>query len=413
MAQEQHYDVLIVGGGLAGASLACALRGQALRVGVIEARPLRAPDQPSFDDRTVALAFSSQRIFAALGLWEAIAAQGATPIRRIHVSDRGRLGLTEIDAAELDVAALGYVVEARALGAALAAGLDAGANVDLHCPAELVGLQTEPERIVADVRTAAGAQRLTARVMVAADGADSAAGRLSGARSLRVDYGQTAVIANVAPERPHGGVAYERFTDSGPLALLPAADIAGRHRCALVWTARRDEVDAVLALDDAAFLTALEERFGRRLGRLLEVSPRHAYPLELLHLRDKVRERLVFIGNAAHTLHPVAGQGFNLGLRDVALLAEILTDAVRRGADPGAEAVLRRYAHGRRRDQLQATVFTDALVRVFSNGFAPLAAARDLGLVTLNLLPPARRALARQAMGFIGRMPRLARGLPL
>jgi 2-octaprenyl-6-methoxyphenol hydroxylase len=255
-----------------------------------------------------------------------------------------------------------------------------------------------------------GAERaLTARLVVGADGADSSVRRWSGIGAQRAEYGQSAVIANLTPERPHRNVAYERFTDSGPLALLPMSD----GRCALVWTLRSEQSAEILALGDREFLARLQLRFGGRLGRLRRVGARTAYPLALVRAHAYTAARLALIGNAAHTLHPIAGQGFNLGLRDVAALAEVVCDTAAAGRDVGARAVLARYEEWRRRDQEHVLRATDGLVRLFSNDHAPLVLARTAGMVLVDLLPPVKRALMRRAMGLAGRQPRLARGLPL
>ncbi len=438
-AGSDNFDVLIVGGGLVGMSLACALRGQALRVGLIEARPWRAPEVavsaaattaqrvPDFDARTVALSQGSQRIFAAMGLWEAIAAGGVMPIHRIHVSDRGHAGITRLDSAQQGVEALGYVVENRVLGAALGEALpkamcrvlgdnsQAGSNITLICPAQVDALVFEPDHVEVRYRQDKTHHTLRTRLLVAADGGDSTVRHLIGTGVRERPYGQTAIIANVITERAHEQVAYERFTDTGPLALLPTCGPPGAEgrTSALVWTVRDAQSEEVMALDDASFLARLQARFGPRLGNFEQVSRRHAYPLSLLRAHEPREPRLVFIGNAAHTLHPVAGQGFNLGLRDVAALAEVLVDAVAQGRDPGGLSAVQAYLRWRRRDQWQVSTFTDLLVRTFSTRFLPLALARNLGLVALDLLPPAKRLLGRHAMGRIGPLPRLARGLPL
>ena len=245
--------------------------------------------------------------------------------------------------------------------------------------------------------------------VVAADGGDSPVRQRLGFRAREWSYGQTAVIANITPGRPHQGVAYERFTDTGPLALLPMTE----GRCSLVWTQRDAEVEALLALDDQAFLRALQARFGQRLGRFARVGRRASYPLRQLLVSDSVRPRLALIGNAAHTLHPVAGQGFNLGLRDVAVLAELLVEQARAGGDPGAMPLLARYRDWRRPDQNALALVTDGLVRLFSNPLLPLRLGRNLGLLGFDLLPPLKQAGARRFMGLGGRLPRLARGLPL
>lgn len=410
------YDVLIVGGGMVGASLACALGDSPLRVAVIEATPLELESQPSFDARTVALALGSRRIFETLGLWPAIEAEGVTAIRHIHVSDQGHMGASHLDSAEEDVEALGYVAPSRHLGRVLHAALAEYDNIDVLCPARVSRVELKPHRAVLEIETgtAATTRPLTGRLLVAADGGESRVRRQLGIATFEVDYGQHAVIANVRMERPHQGVAWERFTRSGPMALLPARGPEGREDVyALVWTVDSAQLDSVLHLDDAQFLARLQQRFSGRVEGFVDVGTRQAYPLRWMQSREHVRPRLAIIGNAAHSLHPVAGQGFNLGLRDVAVLAEVLIDNRRAGRDPGDLAVLRRYAGWRRRDHLQTALFTDGLVRLFSNNLPPLALARNLGLLLVDMLPAARHTLARHAMGIGGRLPRLARGLRL
>jgi len=250
-------------------------------------------------------------------------------------------------------------------------------------------------------------ESLTTRLVVAADGGRSGLRDQAGIAVKRTEYGQTALVSNVTTEKPHANVAYERFTDSGPLAFLPMSE----GRCAVVWSLPPEKVEPLLALDDGQFLATLQERFGMRLGRFTRVGRRAAYPLAYTQVTEHVRPRLVLIGNAAHTVHPVAGQGFNLGLRDVAVLAEVLNDALVAGQDMGAIEVLDKYAARRRRDVSMISLFTNSLVRIFSNDFGPLAHARSLGLVAVDLFPPAKRALLRLSMGLAGRLPRLARGL--
>ncbi len=404
-----EYDVLIVGGGMVGASLACALGGAGLRTGVIEAVPFRSDAQPSYDDRVIALSWGSSRILRAMGVWPGLEKEGVTPIERIHVSDRGRFGATRLDCAEEGVEALGYVVESRVFGRVMEPALAGLENVDLFCPARLKSFDLSARRARVLVEHEDGVRDLRARLLVAADGGQSVVRERQGIKLWRAGYGQTAVIANVTPERAHRNVAYERFTDTGPLALLPMTE----GRCSLVWTARDEQVPGLLELGDRAFLQRLQERFGNRLGGFRTIGRRVAYPLSLMHVRERVRQRLAIVGNAAHLLHPVAGQGFNLGLRDVAVLAEVLSGARRNGEDPGDLSVLKRYSDARRGDYLRTTSFTDGLVRTFSNNFFPLTLLRDAGLVALDILPPLKHLLARQAMGLNGRLSRLERGLPL
>lgn len=417
---NDDFDILIVGGGMVGASLAHALRAVPLRIGIIEAYPLHDDKQPSYDSRAIALSYGSKRIFDTLGVWQAMVAETVTPITRIHVSDKGHFGAVRMDAEEEGVEALGYVAEAAVIGRALASDLAALPNVELLCPAILTDVQIDDEQARVTVEQGGVLRDLTAKLVVAADGGRSTVRQLLGGKSFRLGYGQTAVIANVITEREHGGIAYERFTESGPLALLPnnapswmAGEAPGEQRWSLVWTVRNDKVEEHLQLSDALFIARLQKRLGRRAGRILSVTPRHAYPLGLEYVRDHVRPRLAFIGNAAHLIHPVAGQGFNLGLRDVAVLAEVLAQAVAEGRDPGLLATLQDYAQWRRPDYLRVMGMTDGLARLFSNDFKPLVVARNLGMVAMDLLPPARRLLTHQAMGMTGRQSRLARGVSL
>jgi len=439
---QYDFDILIIGGGMVGASLACALGHSdlrigrsrhpvsatapgvalppasmqssrdtraSLRIGVIEAVPLHASSQPSYDDRTVALACGSKRIFDGIGVWREITRHGESPIQHIHISDRERFGFTRLSAADAGLEALGYVVENRVLGEALYRTMQSFDNVSLMCPASMEAIAFDLDVARVTIKQDGAARELTTRLVVAADGADSPVRAAAGIEAQRVDYGQSAVVTNVTPERPHHDTAFERFTDTGPLALLPMT----QGRCAVVWSARTREVDTILSWEDAEFLSRLQQRFGERLGRFMKVGRRKAYPLFLTRVSEHVRTRLALIGNAAHTVHPVAGQGFNLGLRDVATLSEVLTDALRQGRDLGDPGVLTRYADWRRRDNRVIARFTDSLIRLFSNDFLPLAVVRNLGLIAVDLAPPFKRGFIRITSGLSGRLPRLARGLPL
>lgn len=402
------YDLVVVGGGLIGGSLACAASATGLRIALVEAVTAEAPRQPSYDERVIALSWGSRQILDAIGLWGGIEADAA-PIHQVHISDRGHFGFSHLDRAELGVGALGYVVPARALGAVIRTGLAKAAGVDLLCPARLTGQRVHANGVDLEVETETGPRTLSTSLLVAADGGDSAIRKGLGIQATERPYRHDAVITTITPDRPQPGVAFERFTESGPLALLPMTQ--GRY--SVVWTCREEETAGILDLPDPDFLSRLQGRFGHRLGRLANPAPRRAYPLKLLLIRETVRPRAVLIGNAAHTLHPVAGQGFNLGLRDVAALAEVLADAAAAGDDPGSAAVLDAYRHWRAGDQREVAWLTDGLARLFVNPWLPLRLARGAGLIGLDLAGPGRRALARRLMGVGGRMPRLARGLPL
>jgi 2-octaprenyl-6-methoxyphenol hydroxylase len=404
-------DVCIVGGGLVGASLALALAALPLEVVVIEAVPPEDESQPSFDARTTALSNGTRRIFDGLGIWDEIR-RDATPIRRIHVSERGRFGTAVVDAAEQGIDALGYVIENRVIGAALWRRLRAAPRTRLMTPAAVSAMAVEDLCVRLEVAAATEPRSLATRLVVAADGAGSLVRRASGVAALRWDYGQTAVISSVAPQRFHAHVAYERFTPGGPLAVLPAADA----RCAVIWTLTPAEASRVLELDDAAFLAELQERFGWRLGRLTAPGRRLSFPLALTKAEAQSGPRLAIIGNASQGLHPVSGQGFNLGLRDAAVLAEVVAETIAAAAgsaDPGSAALLERYVEWRATDRRAVIAFTDGLVRLFGSPFAPLRAARGLGLMLFDVSPTAKSALSRLSLGFAGRLPRLARGLSL
>ena len=400
-----RYDLVIVGGGPVGASLARALAGVDLSIALVEAVPPRDPGQPSYDERVLALAHGSRRIFEGMGLWPRLAPH-AHPIAHIHVSQRGRFGATRLHAREEGVDALGHVIPTRAIGQTLWDELPRQANLDIHCPARLTALELTRTSARLRLDTDTGPRTLEAALVVAADGGASPTRRLAGIDTEETDYGQSAVIATVTPERPHRDTAYERFTESGPLALLPMSE----GRCSLVFTVRRGEEDALLALDDTAFLARVEARLPHQ-GGYLRVSPRRAYPLRLVRARRLTAPRLALAGNAAHTLHPVAGQGFNLGLRDVAHLAEAIADAHRAGTDLGDPELLAAYERACRPDHDRTIGFTDFLARAFVLRAPPAGHLRGLGLVALNLCAPLKRGFARHTLGLTPPLPRLARGL--
>ena len=398
-------DVVIAGGGLVGASLALALGNSGLHVRIVDPASPTAAQQPGYDDRSTALAPASRRILESLGVWSAIAPEAA-PIRTIHVSEQGGFGITRLHAAREGLDALGWVVPNRVLGSALQARLTPLAPAVATVTAGVSGVTTDLEgaRVALD-----DGRTVSTRLVVAADGTHSVLREQLGLSQRVDDYHQQALVANVTPARNPAGLAFERFTPDGPLALLPLTG----GRCALVWTVPGERAETLAALPEAAFLDALQTAFGYRLGRFLAVGRRSVYPLGLRRSEQRVTERGVVIGNAARTLHPVAGQGLNLALRDVAELAERLHAAGQRGGDPGAAELLAGYSDARASDHRRVTVFTDGLVRLFSNRLPGLRLARNLGLVGMELLPAAREQLMHRAMGRFGRLPRLARGLPL
>jgi 2-octaprenyl-6-methoxyphenol hydroxylase len=405
-------DVAIVGGGLVGASLALALAGTDKRIALIEAFPTDAAAQPSFDDRTTALGNGSRRIFETLGVWQHLAAD-AGAVREIRVSEAGRLGGARLLASEQQLEQLGFVVPNRLIGAALWRQLATHPQILLRCPARVREVQLAADAARLSVAggfanggsDGAAVENIEARLVVAADGAHSLVRAAAGIGAAVEDYRQVAVVVHLATDRPSTGIAYERFTATGPLAVLPLAD--GRYT--VVWTLSPERAKQVQALEDAAFIAELQRSFGWRIGRIEHAGSRAAYPLQLSRAEATVGPRAVLVGNAAQSLHPVAGQGFNLGLRDAALLAELIAPA----ADPGASALLESFERRRAADRRGMIGFTDGLVRLFASAWPGAAAARNFGLLLFDLTPGAKRALSRLSWGFGGDTPRLMRGLPV
>ncbi|MGD8567808.1 MAG: 2-octaprenyl-6-methoxyphenyl hydroxylase [Gammaproteobacteria bacterium] len=413
-ASQQDYDIIIVGGGMVGASLALALGNQPFNVAMIEAYSHDLDTPPGYDDRAIALSYGSAQIFRTLNLWNQLS-DNVTPIHQIHVSECGHMGITRIDHRQENVEALGYVITARALGQVLYGALAQFENIHMIKPARLTGLSFTDDQAQAIVAINPDDEKQTqqtigARLLVAADGGNSSVRQMLDIDAQEQDYRQTAITANISTELPHHNRAYERFTSQGPLALLPMGD---DRQCSLVWTRHTENVDALLKLSDDQFLQQLQREFGNRLGAFTRIGKRSTYPLKLVRAASQVRKRVALIGNAAHTLHPIAGQGFNLGIRDVAALAQILVDEHKAQRDIGLLGALQTYQQWRQEDHRRIIGFTDNLVRIFSNRFTPLAVARNLGLVATDVLPPVKHLLAKHTMGMAGTLPRLARGLPL
>ena len=418
-AAAQDYDIIIAGGGMIGTSLGLALAPLNLHVAVVEAIARGAAQQPSFDDRSTALSRSSQRTFEAMGLWPEIVA-AATPISDIHVSDKGHFGFSHIAAEEQQVEALGYVVINRVMGQVMSSSLAKVNGLDLICPASIRAVATAEDAVTATIEEPSGQRNLRCRLLVVADGANSSVRDMIGISASRVDYEQWAVVGNVLPEMPPGNRAYERFTESGPIAMLPIVD----DRAAFVWMLPPVRAQEVLELDDREFTQALQDTFGFRLGMFSRVGKRAAYPLALTRADGLIARRSVVVGNAAHGLHPVAAQGFNLGMRDIAALCDCIFDAQTDHADvqdprqngrfdPGMATILENYAEWRRADQEKLVRFTDGIVRLFGDRRPPVRALRNLAMLAFDMVPGIRRTFARHTMGLAGRLPRLSRGVRL
>jgi len=401
----KQWDVVIVGGGMVGASFALALRTTKLRTLLIEGVSPESAAQPSFDERTTALGNGSRQIFESLGVWQAMEPE-ASPIRSIHVSDAGRFGVARLVAAEQGVPAFGYVVPNRTIGRVLWQALRDSPNVTLAVPAQVKAATLRDEAVELEVLANGSTENIRASVAVAADGAGSVLRASAGIDADIEDYEQVAIVVNATTDKPNTGEAYERFTPSGPLAVLPTA--GGGYT--VVWAVRPERAKALTALDDEAFAAELLSAFGWRVGRWTRVGRRNTYPLALSRAAETVAGRVVLIGNAAQALHPVAGQGFNLGLRDAATLAEMLAGAA---AAPDFAELLARFAEWRAEDRKGVTRFTDGLVKLFGSDLPGAGLVRNFGLLLFDMSPAAKRALSRVSWGFAGRMPRLARGLPL
>ncbi len=397
-----EYDVVIIGGGLVGASLAIALDGAGLRVALVEAVASQVDQQPSHDERNLALARATVNALTVLGVWERCVSR-ATPIRKIHISRQGEFGAVRLDAARHNVDSFGAVLPARELGNALLVQLDACHDLTRFAPAKLTAIATASEAITATLASVNGERALRTRLLVGADGTTSFVRSALGIETENVDYVQTAFVCTIMPERAPD-CAYERFTASGPVALLPLAG----HRAGVVLTVPTADAEHVAELDDAGFIELLHERFGYRLGRLSRPGRRVSYPLRRVQAQRLFASRAVLVGNAAQTLHPIGAQGFNLGLRDALTLAELLIDATRAGGDPGAAVLLAEYAGRRQEDRDGTAAMSDGLARWTANEALPLKLLRSFGLLAFDRILPLQSALVRRGMGFRGKPPRLA-----
>jgi len=399
---QTDHDILIIGGGLVGASLAIALEGFGLRVALVEAAPPRADLQPSYDERNLALARATVNALAALGVWARVDAH-AMPIRRIHVSRQGEFGAVRLAASEHDVDAFGAVLPARELGNGLLAQLQACPTLTRYAPAKLIAIDAGVDAVAARLALADGERTVRTSLLVGADGTPSFVRAALGIQTTNVDYAQTAFVCTVTPERAPDGCAFERFTSSGPVAVLPL----GERRAGVVLTVPAADAARVAALDDTGFIQLVQDKFGYRLGRLARPGKRVSYPLARVQAQRLHAPRAVLVGNAAQTLHPIGAQGFNLGLRDALTLAELL---VERAGDPGAQETLSDYSERRREDREGTIAMSDGLARWTANDAPPLGLMRSLSLLAVDRIAPLQQMLVRRGMGFRGRPPRLALG---
>jgi 2-octaprenylphenol hydroxylase len=401
--QELSFDLTVVGGGMVGAALACACIGKGWRIAVVESRePRRSWPAGEIDLRVSALNRGSQRVLARLGVWDRILAMGASPYREMHVWDAVGRGSIHFDSADLGEPDLGHIVENRVTQLALWERLEQAADVSLLCPAAVSEIALEQDAATLRLRDG---RRVSTRLLVGADGRDSLVRDRVGIASRGWAYDQQALVANVEVERWHQETAWQRFLPTGPLAFLPLRD----GRCAVVWSVAEPRAEELLGLDEDDFRSALEDAFDRRLGAIGAIGPRAAFPLRFQHAEQYVRPRLALIGDAAHAVHPLAGQGVNLGLMDAAELAEALDEARARSRDIGGTWTLRRYERARRGENALMLTAMDGFKRLFSNRILPVAVARSLGLAAVDRITPLKHVFMRHALGLSGGLPPLAR----
>lgn len=400
---SERYDVIIVGGGMVGLTLACALADTPLRVALIEATAIEtdiAPGQAGL--RVSAITHASRNIFAAVGAWDGICARGVSAFAHMHVWDASGNGVIHFDGDEIGAATLGYIIENAVVQAGLLARLKQAGNVDVICPARWQTVRTlrDATALVLD-----DGRVLEAVLLVAADGARSPLREQAGIAVHGWGYDQCGVVATVSTERHHGETAWQRFLPTGPLAFLPLAD----GRCSIVWSTTPAQASELLQLDEAEFCRRLGNAFDHALGAVTGCGPRAMFPLKLQHAQEYVRPRLALIGDAAHQIHPLAGQGANIGMLDAAALAEVVLEARRKGRDIGDYGVLRRYERWRKGHNIAVMAAMDGFKRVFGSSVLPLRWVRNIGLSVANATPPIKRLCMELAMGERGDLPPLAR----
>lgn len=416
---KNSFDIIIAGGGLSGCLMALSLAsltkadGDLLSIAIVEANDIQHSStnnlaSPVFDDRVLALSHGSAAYLKQLGAWQHLA-DDACAIAAIDISDRGHYGKARLAAKAQQVQALGYVIDMALIGKSLFTELAHKPNVHWFCPDSIndINWRANNENTLVSVTLDSGKQ-LSAGLLLACDGANSPCRQLAGIHVSRHDYQQVAVIANVSTQKNHQNKAFERFTEFGPIAMLPLSDLRvssngsknSKNRCSLVWTMSVEQSEALALLNDSDFAKQLEQNFGGWLGDITHVGKRDTYPLSLLQAEQQYYHRMALLGNASHTLHPIAGQGFNLGLRDVQLMAKLVTQNLQASGDIGSFAMLNEYAQQRQKDQQQIITLTDALVTLFANDLPPLVVGRNIGLSLMNVMPPIKHSLVHQLMGY-------------
>lgn len=408
IALERDYDIVIAGGGPVGMALALALQHTDIRIALVDSTPPDVRFAEGFDSRCIALSSSSQKFFSALGVWPALE-KSAMTIQSIFVSDKGHFGKTELHAAEAGLSALGYTVPMQAIQSELQQACKVMRNLDSYCPGKVEMLNIGDEFSTVSVEYENKILELRSKLVVAADGSQSTLRQQRSIQASNRKYDQFAVVTNIQFSKPSTAVAYERFTQNGPIAVLPITD----NRSALVLTVPANQVDRIKSFSDAEFISYCQEAFGWWCGEITRVGVRQAFPLQLVQANEKIQNRFVLLGNSAQTLHPAAGQGFNLALRDVAELAEVVVNAVSTSEDIGQLTVLRRYDEGRKGDRKRVIEFTDHLVRMFTSTRLSSILLRNLGLVTLDWSPMLRYRFISHLLSGSRPVPKLLLGLPL
>ncbi|WP_144392690.1 2-octaprenyl-6-methoxyphenyl hydroxylase [Pleionea sediminis] len=408
MKESKQFDVVIVGGGMIGASMALALAPLPIRIAVVDVYSHDHQKQPSFDDRSIALSYGSRVIFEAMNVWQDLEPQ-TEAIRHIHVSDKGHMGMCRLHAEEYGTEALGYVVENRVAGNVFHRLLEQHTNITVITPAQVTAVEHIDKKAILTIDREGSLSDLSCRLVIAADGTHSPIATQLAVEKVQSDYEQMAVICNIVTSHHKAGWAYERFTDTGPLAFLPLTN----QRISVVWSFAPEQRELIEEMTEKEFREALQQHFGFRTGNIERVGKRVIYPLSLRQLKVGFKKRVAFIGNALHTGHPVAGQGFNLGLRDIAQLTEVVATAVSNNDDIGSYSNLDKFWTHRKNDIQSTLSSTDALARLFANKSSVLTIARNGLLKWLDVLGPVKTEFSAFAMGQKSNLPSLARGIPL
>lgn len=404
----RDYDLVIVGAGMVGASLACALAPSGLRIAIIESITLSNTRQSSYDDRGITLSPSSKRILDYINVWQQLQ-QDVSAIKKIHVSEQGRFGFAHLDANEVGYSELGYVIVARSLGQVLHKQMTSFENVNLICPAELKHFKQTDTGMQVEIMHAKKNETLSTGLLVGADGSQSLVRRLAGINTQERDFKQTAIVANITTQKSNNATAFERFTPHGPIALLPIAD----KRSVLVFTVNTDDANHCLAMPDKLYIKMVEREFGRRLGRIEQLGQRRSYPIRFSEAVEQYQDQLVLLGNAAHTIHPNAAQGFNLGLRDAVGLAECIYAAIEKGLDVDDISILEHYMKLRSADQKRVIRFTNGLASSFYNRWPIVSSARNLAMLLVDTIPELKSSFIESSMGIAGIQPRIVRSMSL